>query len=265
MKVLLSTSSQGDKYTVVFEAAVKEGTKPIAFSEYVEAPDLTSALVRAMRLTAQRMAKKLGVETATLLKVMMATKRILTVAEGWITRNSVQRVLQNFSGSSDLAELPPVFSVSDMQSRWREAKQGGLVNYYKKFGTVHARRASDGERITTQINGQAETTNTAQSGDWIVTGAKGEQYILSDDKFSTRYAKTAKPGEYRAVGGCFAFELPAGISFRFLAPWGEEMLANGGDYLASTKPTGDDDIYRIERSVFHSTYRSAQVPDSYEL
>ena len=76
-----------------------------------------------------------------------------------------------------IAELPPVFSVSDMQSRWREAKQGGLVNYYKKFGTVHARRASVGERITTQINGQAETTKTAQSGDWIVTGAKGEQYV----------------------------------------------------------------------------------------
>lgn len=110
MKILLSQAAQGGKYTVVFEAVVKAGTKPIAFSEYVEAPDLTTAVVRALRVTAQRMAKKVGVETAHLIKIMMETKRILTIAEGWITRHSVERVLQSVSGdefsSIELADQP---------------------------------------------------------------------------------------------------------------------------------------------------------------
>ena len=59
---------------------------------------------------------------------------------------------------------------------------------YRKFGNVQARRATVGEQITTMLaDGRQETANKADEGDWIVTNPDGEQHIISEAKFLSRY------------------------------------------------------------------------------
>lgn len=135
----------------------------------------------------------------------------------------------------------------------KAAFAAGELKRYKKFGTVHARPAVNGERIVTILDGVKETENTAKHGDIVVTGPKGEEYIIGKDKFKSRYKSTAKHGEYEPIGEGFATRY-TGEEFRFPAPWGEEMLIQPGDYLY-TPAIGSDDIYRIEAEVFKQTYR----------
>jgi hypothetical protein len=63
--------------------------------------------------------------------------------------------------------------------------------------------------------------------------------------------------QYPANGSCHAFEYE-GQAFAFEAPWGERMIVNPGDYIA-TPTIGSDDIYRIERNAFLATYREARA------
>jgi hypothetical protein len=61
--------------------------------------------------------------------------------------------------------------------------------HYRKVTQVLARPAIHGERIDTITSDGKETTNVANSGDWVVenqTGAR-EQYILTEAKFLPRY------------------------------------------------------------------------------
>ena len=49
----------------------------------------------------------------------------------------------------------------------------------------------------------------------------------------------------------------------FIAPWGEPMLVELGDFVATTYPCDHDDglveVYRIERSAFHASYVECNV------
>ncbi len=68
---------------------------------------------------------------------------------------------------------------------------------YKKRGLVNARIAKDAERITTTLkDGTVETTNTAQSGDVIVTNPMGEEYVMPMEKFAARYEPTDASGVF---------------------------------------------------------------------
>ena len=132
------------------------------------------------------------------------------------------------------------------------ANAKGLVRKYQKFGTVKARLATAGERVVTTVNGKVETTNTAKVGDYIVTGPAGEEYIIGKEKFESRYKKVSD-GVYKALGTCFAFQWK-GSPFTFTASWGERMICDKGDYLASVEENLSEP-YRIEKSVFTETYK----------
>lgn len=133
-----------------------------------------------------------------------------------------------------------------------KAKEKGLVKTYHKFGTVKARQAKAGEVIDTIIDGVKETTNTAKSGDFVVTGPAGEEYIIDGKKFGARYEKVSD-GVYKAIGSCSAF-LWKGSPFSFESSWGERMICDKGDYLASVEKDLSQP-YRIESSVFKKTYK----------
>ena len=45
-----------------------------------------------------------------------------------------------------------------------------------------------------------------------------------------------------------------GETIEFVAPWGEKMLCEDGDYIASPPNGSPDDIYRIEKETFAQTY-----------
>ena len=89
---------------------------------------------------------------------------------------------------------------------------------YKKFGNVEARKAVPGESITTTLaGGTQETVNTAKEGDWIMTNPDGEQYIISSEKFFSRYENTDKKGIYSAKGFCKAIKNPFGKPVEIMA------------------------------------------------
>jgi len=161
---------------------------------------------------------------------------------------------------------------------------------YRKTATSYIRKAKRGETITTAIFGEKETENTVQNDDqYIVCGqAAFETYILSNKEFFDNY-DTDTPTEitlellpyknlhhkgfkeYRSNRAILAHRVTnedmdwfrSGMdkghnesdSAEFVAPWGERMLVEEGDFLATTyPPDGKGEVYRIETSAFAVTY-----------
>jgi len=142
---------------------------------------------------------------------------------------------------------------------------------FKKFQTVKARPARDGEKIVSTVKSGRETVNTAGAGDYVVenqTGAK-EQYIVSGEKFMQRYSEDRKlDGEwsvYAPLGQVKGLEVDRSIlnifqqegSFYITASWGEAQKVDEGDMLVTTLPLTDElEIYRIARTEFSETYEA---------
>jgi predicted acylesterase/phospholipase RssA len=132
----------------------------------------------------------------------------------------------------------------------------------QKIGFVAARRAEKIEKVDTISDGY-ETTNTANVGDRIVTnmslhgaalrdpGGRLNTYVIRGDAFERLYEATDRQSElgalFRAKGTVTVVELPG--SFDILAPWKERQKAKAG-YLVRN----GDEIYGIEKSIFHRTY-----------
>lgn len=129
---------------------------------------------------------------------------------------------------------------------------------YQKSGEIIARVGKIGEEIfTIMANGLQETKNTVtvdENGNpaWIVTNSTGEQYVVSDSVFKSKYEKIeGTEDRFKPVWNPItAVQISENISFA--APWGEiQYLANGG-YLVFNKEY--DDIYGIQEDEFNKTY-----------
>ena len=132
----------------------------------------------------------------------------------------------------------------------------------QKIGFVATRQAETVEKVDTHYEGH-ETTNTANIGDWIVTnmtpGGKAlrdssgrlNTYVIAADTFGRLYEATGRQSEfgplYSARGTVSVLKLPG--SFDIVAPWKEHQKGKAG-YLIRN----GDEIYGIEKSVFHRTY-----------
>ena len=142
---------------------------------------------------------------------------------------------------------------------------------YKKFQTVKARVAKEGEKIVSNVESGRETVNTARAGDYVVenqTGAK-EQYIVSGAKLKQRYSEDRKlDGDwilYNPLGQVKGIEVDRSVlnifqqedSFYITASWGEAQKVDEGDMLVTTLPlTEEFEIYRIARREFSETYQA---------
>ena len=132
-----------------------------------------------------------------------------------------------------------------------------FVKRYLKQGAVNAKLAVKDEKVKTEIDGVVETVNTAKENDVVIKGSSNELYLINIDKFKARYnvekELSSDYQEYKAIGECFAFEFK-GEGFSFIAPWGEEMIVENGDFLAS--PNAEiTEVYRIEKNAFKKTYK----------
>ncbi len=158
-----------------------------------------------------------------------------------------------------------LISKEQIQQTFEDMVEQGKVERYKKYGAVDARLAIPGEKITTVIDGEIETTNVANRGDVVVmntTTKSREQYIITIDKFNGRYVDPQNLveswGTFFPSGETDAFVWD-GNSMSFIAPWGEEMIVHNGDYIARIPGTSDD-IYRIARDEFLNTYTPVPTP-----
>ncbi|MEM4260494.1 MAG: hypothetical protein QXG00_04615 [Candidatus Woesearchaeota archaeon] len=156
------------------------------------------------------------------------------------------KLLQEFS-----KDIYKKISLKDLEEMFLKEKENNNVGHYKKFGVFKYRKAKIGEKIDTIIHGKKETQNVSKENSWILTGSEGEDYIIDDKTFKKRYEiiddKTAK-----SIGECWAFKNKENL--KFIASWGEEMIANPGDMIASTDKNGSKP-YRIEKNVFKRTYK----------
>lgn len=111
---------------------------------------------------------------------------------------------------------------------------------------------------TVLADGTAETVNTCNEGDYIVTNQGGEQYVLASENFTKRY-EPMEDGNYRAKGMCRAFPNPTGDDVSVTAPWGEEQHGGPDAMFAVAIDPGNpsevgNDRYLIGADEFRSTY-----------
>jgi hypothetical protein len=151
---------------------------------------------------------------------------------------------------------------ADIDAKFADALRAGKVRHYEKKGQVDIRPAVAGERIETVVGGEYETANTAEAGDYVARGHKGEFYILKPETLAERYGEplTSPDREgyrrYQAKGHFYGFRYE-GEPFKFVAPWKELMIANPGDYIGKGAMSSKE-YYRIEKNAFAATYVEAK-------
>ncbi|OGE32839.1 hypothetical protein A3C59_04420 [Candidatus Daviesbacteria bacterium RIFCSPHIGHO2_02_FULL_36_13] len=140
---------------------------------------------------------------------------------------------------------------------------------YTKFGEVSARVAEATEEVVTHIQGKEETRNTANPGDYVITGPQGEQYVLAANKFQARYRPVEeKPGTFEAFGKIRAVTNPHAEKIAIVPAWGGYQYGEPDCMVATTVdvvtevPGNLDDIYIIDKKSFDETYRPTQPPQA---
>jgi hypothetical protein len=151
----------------------------------------------------------------------------------------------------------------NIKDQFDEALRDNRVRLYRKRASMAIRPAVPGEVVETRIDGKIETVNTANAGNYVVRGVKGEQYVITAETLASRYGPPMSDPdahgfrEYGAKGTCHAFRYD-GPAATFVAPWGKEMTVNPGDFIV-TPVLGSDHFYRIEKDIFAATYVEARA------
>lgn len=109
--------------------------------------------------------------------------------------------------------------------------------------------------VRTMIGDNQETSNTANPGDFIVTGIRGERYVLTPEKFHAKYERDPDAaGRFRSkrnVVRAIAFD----HAVKWEAPWGQTQWAAPGARMIEASP-GSSDIYLIDGEIFEQTYEA---------
>jgi hypothetical protein len=122
--------------------------------------------------------------------------------------------------------------------------------YYKKCAIVTARTAQAGEKIETIVNGQRETVNVANDGDYVVRNPGGEEYIVETPRFESRYTLIEGTADQYLPTGAPVQVVELDENVQFVAPWGETQYILAGGYLIHN----GDEVYGIQRQEFLDTY-----------
>lgn len=124
------------------------------------------------------------------------------------------------------------------------------AEWYKKSVEIEARQATQEEEVITALDA---TKNIAKPGDWIVTGTKGERYIIRKEKFDKLYKpKEGESGKFVSTGvPVKAIRTDKTIVFQ--ASWGKQAVKAGG-YLIER----DDKRHGVEKEVFETTYKKIE-------
>ena len=121
--------------------------------------------------------------------------------------------------------------------------------------------AQEIKTIITEGDGtkRVETVNTANPGDAIVTGKKGERYVVSADDFRKLYEPLTDEngmitdGRYLPKNVVKCMKNPTGQEIIIDAPWGGQQHGEADCWLAESQINGDR--YLIERGAFEMTYK----------
>ena len=129
----------------------------------------------------------------------------------------------------------------------------------KTPNTFYIHTGAENVTIVTKIRGAKETANTMRRGDVLITGPKGERYVVGAGRFLGLYNVNEEIAVPRALPRMVARLTKAALrkggngmedTIVFTAPWSEKMVANVGDYIVKD----GDGYYRVEKTSFLSTY-----------
>jgi hypothetical protein len=173
----------------------------------------------------------------------------------------------------ELRAVPDELPIRDVHAIFTAAETSGRVGTARKNKPVDARPALLGEIVVTRITGEGVETlsKPAAEGDWVVRNrcpATGnEEYLVAAGTFAGRYegplsAHDAEGWrEFRPRGPTLRFFhlTERDGTFRFIAPWGEEMPARPGDAIIRD-PAHPEDTYRVAGAAFACTYEIVVRP-----
>lgn len=130
---------------------------------------------------------------------------------------------------------------------------------YRKSAVVQARRVEAVETVETVLaNGFHETGREVPVGHWVITNPGGEEYAVSEEKFTSRYDDLGN-GNYRAKGIIKAFLNDTGEDVEIVAPWGEPQYGDSKCLFAvalDPELNITSDRYIIGGQEFIDTYES---------
>lgn len=110
-----------------------------------------------------------------------------------------------------------------------------------------------GVQVVTVLPDGKETTNVAESGDIIMSGASREQYVIKAAKFPKLYTGTigspVTPEQSPRMVARYTGTEPV----TFQASWGEQMVLKPGDYVV--READGKNYYRIAKAEFERTYQ----------
>lgn len=105
---------------------------------------------------------------------------------------------------------------------------------------------------------RVETVNTANPGDAIVTGKKGERYVVGTEDFNKLYEPLTDEngmitdGRYLPKNIVKCIKNPTGQEIIIDAPWGGKQTGGADCMIVESQINGDR--YLIERGAFEMTY-----------
>ena len=108
------------------------------------------------------------------------------------------------------------------------------------------------------VTGRVETVNTANPGDAIVTGKKGERYVVSAEDFGKLYEPLTDEngvitdGRYLPKNVVKCMKNPTGQEIIIDAPWGGDQTGGADCMIVESQINGDR--YLIEIGAFEMTY-----------
>ena len=106
--------------------------------------------------------------------------------------------------------------------------------------------------------GRVETVNTANPGDAIVTGKKGERYVVGAEDFGKLYEPltdengVTTDGRYLPKNVVKCMKNPTGQEIIIDTPWGGEQTGGADCMIVESQINGDR--YLIEIGAFEMTY-----------
>lgn len=155
-----------------------------------------------------------------------------------------------------IAAATPV-QIAELAASWtfspttKQAKQYQFARSTADMPPMSYAVVATEEEVVTITAAGAETRNSAAPGDVIMSGPSGERYVVKAAKFGGLYdgevGATVIPNQSQRL----VKEYEGAASVVFVAPWGERMILNPGDYVVSDGP---DAFYRIARVEFEDTY-----------
>lgn len=147
-----------------------------------------------------------------------------------------------------------MLSIEEVVERTKILRNGHF--YDKIMREATARPGIIGETIETIIDNEVETINTITEPSMVLNGVKGEQLVLKNDNFYSKYEHIEGNRYKTKPNRVLAIQVTEEIgNFSFIAPWKQKMICNIGDYIVCTS---FKDVYRVEKDIFNLTYILSQ-------